>query len=192
MPNFRQLINNNSAAVTVAAVVLLVASLAIIIYTNSGTGAGMVNPDMYFMDLNTGELFVGKAADTPPIVAPSGDWKGAQPGTPAGAKAYVYACGDCADASKRFIGYVEMYTPEAKAKMQKMQEAMKSGEPNPEMYMMEQDMESGRMVAGASGTTPPGPRDFVQAMSEQGMKLMEAIGTRCPEGERLRLCRPEK
>lgn len=46
-------------------------------------------PDVWYYDLNTKDLFAGKADSTPPIKAPSGDLTGAAAGTAAGVRALV-------------------------------------------------------------------------------------------------------
>lgn len=67
--------------------------------------ASLVYDDWYY-DLESKKLFKAELGLTPPIEAPSGPNKGV--------KAYVYSCKDCSDASSRFIGYLEMLTPESK------------------------------------------------------------------------------
>lgn len=64
---------------------------------------------VYFFDLNTGLLFNGAVGTQGPIAAPS---NAAEPdSSPAGVRAYVYSCGQCGDAEKQYIGYLEMYAP---------------------------------------------------------------------------------
>lgn len=63
----------------------------------------------YFFDLNTGQLFGGANGTQAPIAAPSN--AGEPDSSPAGVRAYVYSCGQCGEADKQYIGYLEIYTP---------------------------------------------------------------------------------
>ena len=64
----------------------------------------------WFYDLNTGKLFVAKSKLIPPIAAPSGPREN---GKPAGVKAYVFSYKDEPNESECFIGFLEVFTPEA-------------------------------------------------------------------------------
>ena len=65
----------------------------------------------WFYDLNTDKLFITDGDRIPPIYAPSGTLPDGQP---AGVKAYVFSYVHDSNASERFIGYLEKYTPEGK------------------------------------------------------------------------------
>jgi hypothetical protein len=74
-------------------------------------GGGQGPTKLWFYDLNTGELFPGDVAELPPIVAPSGDMKGAAAGTAAGVLASVIRIEGEQD---RKIAFLQLYTKEAK------------------------------------------------------------------------------
>lgn len=64
----------------------------------------------WFYDLNTGELFIAKVGQKPPIEAPSGLLSN---GKPAGARAYVLSYAYEPNESERFIGFLEIADPNA-------------------------------------------------------------------------------
>lgn len=180
----RDWMNNNSAVVTILAVVVLVISLGVIIMNSSGrSGARIV--DMYYYDMNSGKLFVGKSDQLAPIDAPSGPYRD-QPG---GVRAYVFACGECPDnidgatladlqSNGAFVGWMEMYTPEAKAALTQQQEG-----PPADMAFYEA-FERGQLVKR------PEDEQWVQAQSEPGFRITEQITTKCPSGEMPQPCFP--
>ena len=66
---------------------------------------------VWFYDLNTGELFVARSEQIPPISAPSGPLPN---GEPAGVRAYVFSFSNEPNESNRFIGFLEIPDPQAK------------------------------------------------------------------------------
>lgn len=64
-------------------------------------------PQAYFYDLHTGELLTAPDNTVGPIQRPGGPVDGHA----AGVRAQVFACGQCSDASKRFIGWLEIDGP---------------------------------------------------------------------------------
>lgn len=180
----RDWMNNNSALVTIAAVVLLVISLGVIIMQTKGPG--QIGPvELYFYDLNTGELFVAMSDQNPPITAPSGPY-GDENGPPAGVRAHVYACGECGDlegktveeieATGAYISHLEMYTPEGKA-------ALEAQKTDPNTPMMVDPMEYTRIKS------VEGDR-WLLAYSEEANALAEQSIRECPDGEPVEVCRP--
>ena len=181
----RDWLNNNSAVVTLLAVVVLVISLGVIIMNSTSSQRSRI-VDMYYYDMNTGKLFIGKSDALPPIEAPSGPINN----SPAGVRAYVFACGDCpADidgASEEelkemnvFIGWLEKYSEQAKAALAKQQE-----DPAADVdYFMA--IEQGQHVSA------PGSNRWVGANSEAGFRLMERISQLCGStGEIPKPCYP--
>lgn len=155
----RNWLNNNSAMVTILAVVVLILSLATIIITMRPASYTPRVIDVYYYDLDTKQLFVDKSDKYPPIATPSGGQKGA--------RAYVFSCGDCADESQRFIGYLEVYTPEAKKILEN---------PNADPAAMADPIdvyEDGRLLATEQG------QQWHKASSVQGFEVMDAPQTRC-------------
>jgi len=153
----REYVNNNSAVVTICAVVLLLLSLGFIIMRLGG--GSKYRPrvvDVYYYDIGDGQLFTALSNEIPPIDAPSGKQ---------GVRAYVFACGDCANESERFIGWMEMYTPDAKR-------IMTSPPTEAENMDAFEVMERGHLVS-ADG------RNWVSANGEQGFQVMESMQSRC-------------
>lgn len=168
----RNWLNNNSAVVTILAVVMLILSLGAIIIMNRGSSYTPRVYDVYFYDLNTKKLFVGKSNQYAPIATPDGGDRGV--------RAYVFSCGDCGDESQQFIGYLEMFKPEAKKFFE-----------NPESFTPEQlanqpDLyEEGRLVRAEAENAK-----WVNANSMDGMKLADLAYTRC-NGQPAKPCNPD-
>ncbi len=183
--SIRSFLNENSALVTIAAVVLLVLSLAFIVINSKSGGRSSGPIDVWYYDLNTGDLFEGTSDQIPPIEAPSGPLSG-QAGVPAGVKAHVFACNDCGDVEDRFIGYLEMYRPEVRDRLLEFRNNPKAMETmSPEM-MPDMMMESGMLVSNVED------QNWVEAMSEMGMNLTtQAIRSHpCPDGKPPHWCAP--
>jgi len=172
--NIREYMNNNPAVITIGAVVVLVICLGFIIRTimgGSSSAGGVV--DVYFYDMNTGELFNAASNEFPPIQSPTDEGDQLS-----GVKAHVYSCGDCGDKSSRFIGYLERYTPEAKAKMEAARDS--------EQPIMEEvyEMNQGREIKR------PDDAQWINDNSEEAMMLRDELRKRCNEGESVRNCFP--
>lgn len=95
-----------SAASSVLLLLIVITSL-----TASGPGVTREREKAWFYDLNTQQLFAAAGDDVPPIDAPSG---ALTDGQPAGVRAYVFSRVSEPNESERFIGYLEMFTPEGK------------------------------------------------------------------------------
>lgn len=172
----RDTMNNNSAVVTIVAVVILVLSLGFIIMNSNKKGPRRV-VELYYYDMNTGELFVGPSDQYAPIDAPSGP---TADGQPAGVRAYVFSCGDCSDKSSHYIGYLERYSPEAKERIRRMNE-------NPESLSEEDhyyDYDQGRFVM------VPDKTSWLEANSEAGIEAASQVTASCPEDSIPRSCYP--
>jgi len=185
--NIREFMNNNPAVVTVGAVFVLILCLFAIMCQLRGPGGGQGGPvDLYFLDEGTGVLFTAESDRQPPIAAPSDTGGGTS-----GVRAHVFGCGDCpgkltgltreeVEAKGAFIGYLEKYTPEAKAAME---QAMSGEEPDIEiMYEMDQ----GRLIR------LPDSDQWIDANSEQGVDVYSTIREQCPGDERPRQCFPNR
>ncbi len=168
--------NQNSAVVTIVAVVLMLISLGVIIMSLSGNRYTPRIVDVYFMDISDGSLFTEKSDLLSPIDAPSGENKGV--------RAFVFSCGECSDEESHFVGWLEMYTPQAK-KIMTAPAPIEGAEGDPianEMDMFEA-MERGHLVSDASG------KKWVPANSEKGFRVMEQIQTKC-DGQPPKPCFP--
>ncbi len=136
--------------------------------------------DVYFYDLNTGKLFIGKSSDIPPIDAPSGNLMqdGNATDQQAGVKAYVYSCDDCSVEDSRFVGWLETYTPQLKLQLEDP-EALMSSDPDSmeaEIDMM-QVFEQGHLIA--KPVEPGAEPDWVPATAEEGFALVQEVQETC-------------
>ncbi len=169
----RDWMNNNSAVVTVGAVVVLILSLGYIVWSSRGRSYGPRVIDVYFYDLNTNQLFTAKSDQIPPIETASGPVPGS--GAPAGVRAYVFACNDCSDENDRFVGWLEMYTPEAKAVL--TQPPSESPEQAAEREMRMYEMyESGQLIKA------PEDRTWARANTAEAVNVTQRIESKCPGG----------
>jgi len=77
---------------------------------------------VYFYDTNTGKFFSGIRSQIPPIQAPS------DKGTDklSGVRAHIWSCDACDDENKRVILYLQKFSPEAKAKIEKARDEKKN------------------------------------------------------------------
>jgi hypothetical protein len=108
----RQLINSNPkivirTAIVSGAIFLLILIFKLISYNPSSE---VLNPRVWFFDLNTKELFADDGEKIPPIDAPSGTLEN---GERAGVRAYVFNYGQEPNQQK-IIAYLEKFTPEGK------------------------------------------------------------------------------
>lgn len=67
---------------------------------------GVIQKTDWYYDLQAGKLFVAWL-ESPPIEAPSGKLPD---GKPAGVRAYVFSCGDCAVSEERQVLWLETFT----------------------------------------------------------------------------------
>lgn len=160
--SIRDFLNNNSALVTILAVVLLIVALGFIVMQLGGGGNRVRTIPVYYYDLDTGELFERESDTIPPVETSSGEMNGV--------RAFVFACNDCSDESDRFVGYLEMFTQEAKEILEMAPEDRPEDVPY-DFY------ESGRLVK-----TPESDRWF-EANSPQGFQIMESVREQCPDGD---------
>lgn len=168
----RDWMNNNSAVVTIGAVVILILSLGYIVFSSRGRSSGPRVIDVYFYDLNAQKLFTAKSDAIPPIETESGPATG---GAPAGVRAYVFACNDCGNENDRFIGWLEMYTPEAKALLS--QPAAETPEQAAEREMrMYEVWENGQLIRAVEGG------QWVRANSQEAINITSQIESKCPGG----------
>ncbi len=105
--------------ITAASVFLLLTIVIILLKPEKPLEKVELSVKAWFYDLNTGQLFVGKNDQNPPIEAPSGPLRiesaagPLQEGGPAGVKAYVFSYADEPNESNRFIGFLETTVPRA-------------------------------------------------------------------------------
>lgn len=190
---YRDWINKNSALTTILAVVFLVGALVAIGYQLKPRVYTMPDIDAYYYDLENDKLFVARLRDLPPIMVP-----GAAPNSkPMGARAFVFACHDCADEKDRYIGWIELYKAEAKERLTAAARGPAPGSdtnnppPMAPDIMMMTSMEQGHLIA------KPDPENkewktnsFFEFMSDQGNKIMQDSQQKCGEGVIPRNCMP--
>ena len=129
---------------------------------------------IYFYDLKGGKLFSGGATELAPIMAPE-----QTTGQPQGMRAYVLSCGDCSD---HWIGWLERFTPEAKALMQNPT----AGKPDAKQREI---LKKGREIRPMDGTD----KDWVRADSEAALFIRnKAKKTRCPDNKKPIGCHPKE
>jgi hypothetical protein len=172
MGKWREWLNNNSAVVTVVAVVILIISLAVIIWYNQRGPSQPGQIAVYYYDLSAGKLITAKQNDIPPIDIKSGAGMGV--------KAYVYSCGECSDASKRFVGYLEKLTDEAKkARLEQI------ANPNAASGARRRDLtNAGTMIRREK------EGEWVAIDSDEGRAILNELREKCATGETLRQCLP--
>jgi len=106
-------------AITAASVFLLLTIVIWMLKPEKPLEQVELSDKAWFYDLNTGQLFVGRDDQIPPIEAPSGPLSTEsaagplQEGGPAGVKAYVFSYAREPNESERFIGFLETSVPKA-------------------------------------------------------------------------------
>ncbi len=134
-----------------------------IAYSFTGGEAEQLTEYEWWYDLDSKSFFQGPVGDLPPIASKSGPDKGL--------KAYLYTCSSCDDKASRFVGYLEMYTPEAKA--------VRSDRAREDVFM------AGQLIR------KPDDAQWVPLRSEQGKALMNELMTKKCEGKPPTSCNPE-
>ncbi len=112
-------------------------------------------------------MFTAPSDQIPPIDTASGAGQGV--------RAYVFACHDCNDANDRFVGWLEMYTPEAKAILAAPAEEDPDKAAQREMQMFEV-WEKGQLIRAADGD------QWVGANTQEAVTITSAIERKCPAG----------
>ena len=131
----------------------------------------------WFYDLNTSKLFVAKSKLTPPIEAPSGPLEN---GKPAGVKAYVFSYKYEPNESERFIGFLEVFTSEAKRNQ--TTSAKSRGDSAAELI---KQWGEGRLIRRVED------EQWYTANSNEGRAIIENAFSPNENGERARSCPPE-
>lgn len=171
----RDWVNKNSAIVTILAVLVLILSLAFIVWNNTTPTYKPV--DMWYYDMGSdaadpnARLFQAKGNELPPIASPSGKLN--ENGEPMGARAWVYSCGECDDEKSRFIGYIEVYSKEAKESFTNPTKLGPDGKPplfRPEDMMMQ---EQGHFIQ------EPGSDKWYPFQSPEGNDIRMKVQEKC-------------
>jgi hypothetical protein len=123
----------------------------------------------YFYDLNTGDLFEVPASTIGPIETESGPYKG----MPAGVRAHVYCYGTFREGVESFVGYLEV--PLEGVPEDQWPPGVK---PDP-------DSEIGDYLVRR-----PDDDRWHNASEAEGIRIMDEVHKRCPEGERVSYVTP--
>lgn len=122
----------------------------------------------WYYDLNTNKLIIAPD-QIPPIPTPSG----LNEGVNAGVRAYLFSCGECSDKLQRFIGYLETFPPEAQASLNNAVGYGGIGD-NPDR--------------GRNLVKRPTDEKWVEAASDDGVKVMSVRAEACPNGYPPKAC----
>jgi hypothetical protein len=168
-------VNNNSTLVTVATILILLGALTSIILQSRESNYAPPVVEAYFYDLSAegtdplNKLFTGPSNQFPPVLSPTDKALGHT--KPTGASAAVFACGDCSDKSRYFIGYLEIYTEDAK-------EGIKQ--------MLPLRIEAGHLLA-----TVDNEKNWVNFTTPEARKIRQSPKERCAEtNEEAMACSP--
>lgn len=93
-----------AGVIAAAAAILLLLQAAPARHPGEPSGA-------WYLDLNSQTLFTAPIASIPPVEAPSGLL---EDGSPAGVRAFVFACASCESDDDRTIGYLQKHTLEGR------------------------------------------------------------------------------
>ena len=109
----RQWIGKRAALITVVCVALISVSWFFLYKTLRSPPIPVTYA--YYYDLGTSSIFVDTADKVPPFASPSG--KAGPKGEPLAVRAFVFSCSNCDDESKRFVAYLQQYTPEGQKRV---------------------------------------------------------------------------
>lgn len=158
----RDTIRNTPIAGVVIAAILIGLAVLVVMRSNQPPP----DPQAYYLDLSTGDLFVHTKRATPPIDVPGG-------AAGMGVRAAVIGCGDCS-ASNRKVAYIEKFSREAIAAMSATPVDDEAAQRN-QMTIMQ-----GRLVAHPpQGGAEP---QWVSGETEAGITIVGAASTICGGG----------
>ena len=182
----RQFIAEHAGIVTIIALVVAAAAAGLAVWQTFG-GSEQSTSDLYFYDTASDRIFVAASDRLPPIPAPGADPQADQA---TGYRVRLFTCGQCPDhqriigASRAeleemgvFIGWLEMYTDEAKATLERMRdtEAQTLGQ---ELQWMETQQ------AGERIRRPDDPAGaWVSRDAREGHAIQQAIDRRCDDND---------
>ncbi len=173
--NLRDTINRNSAVVSIVAVVVIIVVLALSIRSFMGGGSTTGVPSRaYYWDTSNGTLHIRPMTDYPPLTGATGK--------PTLVQAYFYACGSCSD---KKLAYLQEYSPQAKAMLDKMIKGGQAGKPGGFSPMAEEAMMSQNSVLVRS---PAKGSPWVPLNSPQGQQV--TTPPTCPGSQTLKICSP--
>ncbi len=169
-------------AITATSVLLLLTVVIILLWPEKPLEKVELSNKAWFYDLNTGQRFVGKDDQIPPIEAPSGPLRiesaagPLQEGGPAGVKAYVFSYAREPNESERFIGFLETSVPR---EIMKRVESIKPTAGRTEQWGY------GRLVRRLKD------KHWVPGDSNEGRAILKEFSLPNKTGEIARYCPPE-
>jgi hypothetical protein len=137
---------------------------------------------VYMYDLGSNQLFTAKGTEVPPIDSPSG--KHMFDGSLSGVRAYVYACGGCANADKRFAVYVEKFDPDAQATWRKRMALRRDAGVPAFDADNEPYAKKGRLIS------KPQKIEWVDISSPEAADILALRSKKCKDGSDQELCNP--
>lgn len=153
-----QMADKPAVAVVIALAVIALAGW----YIASQGGTQRAVEQTYYYDLDAGSLFVGDVGKVPPFQTDDDH---------TAVNAAVFSCGDCADESTRFIGYLEQYSDAYRATM------------GDEEAFTPEIAEGGHLIAS------PDAIEWLSLATEQGRALQAEVMSRCG-GDLPKGCQP--
>lgn len=174
--DIREKLNEHTALVA-ASLVAALAVVALLVFLTRPRGRSADDAAAnraWYVDLNDKQRFT--APDTlASVTRESGDYESA----PAGVRAYVFACGSCADEATRFVGYYEKFTPAVLERLMaaKITHYHQLGDPPPTW------IEPGRMRRAVDGQA------WFSANTDEGRYIETELYKKCP-GRDISECRP--
>ena len=169
-------------AITIASVLLLLTVVIILLWPEKPLEQVEQSDKAWFYDLNTGQLFVGRDDQLPPIEAPSGPLRiesasgPLREGGPAGVKAYVYSYASEPNESNRFIAFLETSVPK------EIMERLESIKPKIERT---EQWGYGKLIRRLKD------KRWVPGDSDEGRAILKEVSLPNKTGERADYCPPE-
>jgi hypothetical protein len=173
----------NPAIVGLVTVLLIVVAGAMAYRTFAGGRNYATGREVWFYDLQSGELFGGAPNAHPPIAAPSD--RDATDGARHGVRAFVYACGSCDVAENRSIVYVERYTAALSTALGKLTVSDAADIPlnsRQAMNLTDAQVASGRELAVPQPGTEWQEWKWSTAATPEGIRLLNAPPPACEGG----------
>jgi hypothetical protein len=167
MGRWREWINNNSATVTIGAVVALVVALGVWYWQQRPTREAIVVRQVYFYDLDKGELLTLPRDQVPPARTKSGEGKGV--------RAYVYSCGECTK-EQMFIGYLERYPDDARQELLSRRANPQANSPSGRSI---EELEDTRLVAAEEDAKDPAK--WFALNTPEAVEIRNYFRTKCKD-----------
>lgn len=160
----RETLNRNPAITTGVTIAIIVVALILILWqTLVSNQPGKVSTQGYFTTDNGATTFADKLENVPPYM-----YEGKE-----AVRAYLFKCSD----GKKFVAYLERYTPEAKTALEQARAKRKA---NPQDPMA---MQPALSMAMQSGTVVKKPLDTGPWHSQRDHQgYAQVVQIKCPDG----------